>query len=101
MRQTVKTLDEIKKILKEHKEEVSRNFKVSEIGIFGSFVRRDQRKKSDIDILVAFSEIPDVFKYMELEDYLRKLLRKKVDLVRKEAIRPEIRERILKEAVYV
>jgi predicted nucleotidyltransferase len=101
MRKTIKTLNEIKKILKEHKEEVSRKYKVNEIGIFGSFVRGDQRKRSDIDILVAFSEIPDVFKYMELEDYLRKLLRKKVDLVRKEAIRPELRERILKEAIYV
>jgi predicted nucleotidyltransferase len=38
---------------------------------------------------------------MELEDYLGKLLRKKVDLVRREALRPEIRKRILKEAVYV
>ena len=47
----MKTLEEIKEILKEHKEEVSRKYKVSEIGIFGSFVRGDQKKRSDIDVL--------------------------------------------------
>lgn len=47
----MKTLEKIKEILKEHKEEVSRKYKVSEIGIFGSFVRGDQKKRSDIDIL--------------------------------------------------
>ena len=47
----MKTLEEIKEILKEHKEEVIRKYKVSEIGIFGSFVRGDQKKRSDIDVL--------------------------------------------------
>jgi len=47
----MKTLEEIKEILKEHKEEVSRKYKVSEIGIFSSFVRGDQKKRSDIDVL--------------------------------------------------
>ncbi len=47
----MKTLEEIKEILKKHKEEVSRKYKVSEIGIFGSFVRGDQKKRSDIDVL--------------------------------------------------
>ncbi len=76
---TMKTIEEIKSILKEHKAEVSRKYKVSEIGIFGSFVRGEQTKRSDIDILVSFNGLPDIFKYIELEDYLRKLLRNKVD----------------------
>jgi len=97
----MKTLEEIKEILKEHKEEVSRKYKVSEIGIFGSFVRGDQKKRSDIDVLVDFYEIPDLFKFIELEDYLRKLLRKKVDLVDKRGIRQELKDRILKEVVYL
>ena len=97
----MKTIEEIKSILKEHKTEVSRKYKVSEIGIFGFFVRGEQTKRSDIDILVSFNGLPDIFKYLELEDYLRKLLRTKVDLVRKEAIRPELKKRILKETVYV
>ena len=87
--------------MKEHKEEVRRNYRVIEIGVFGSYVRGEQKERSDIDILVSFSEIPDVFKYIELEEYLKRLLRRRVDLVRKEAIRPELKKRILKEAVYV
>ncbi|MEE8329510.1 MAG: nucleotidyltransferase family protein [Thermodesulfovibrionia bacterium] len=95
------TLKEIKEILEKHKEEVSREYKVNEIGIFGSFVRGKQKKRSDIDILVKFDELPDIFKYIDLEDYLRKILRRKVDLIRKEAIRPELKKRILKETIYV
>ncbi len=101
MKQTIKNVEEVKAILKEHKAEVAKKYRVREIGIFGSFVRGEQKRRSDVDILVTFSGMPDVFLYMELEDYLGKLLRKKVDLVRKEAIRPELRKRILKEAVYV
>ncbi|OHE58264.1 MAG: nucleotidyltransferase [Thermodesulfovibrio sp. RBG_19FT_COMBO_42_12] len=97
----MKTVEEIKEILKEHKEEVSRKYKVSEIGIFGSFVRGEQKKRSDLDILVEYEEIPDLLEFVNLERYLQRLLRKKVDLVRKEAIRPELKDRILKEVVYI
>jgi predicted nucleotidyltransferase len=103
MKKPVRTLEEIKEILKEHKEEVSRKYKVREIGIFGSFVRGGQRKISDIDILVEFDQrnIPGLLKFIEMERYLEKLLRKKVDLVRKGGIRPELRKIILKEVVYI
>jgi len=101
MKQSVKSVEEVKAILKEHKDEVRRKYRVVKIGVFGSYVRGEQKKRSDIDILVSFSGIPDVFQYMELEDYLKRLLRRKVDLVRKQAIRPELKKRILKEAVYV
>ena len=99
----MKTVDEIKEILKEHKEEVSRKYKVSEIGIFGSFVRGEQKKRSDLDILVEFDEenIPSLLKLIEMERYLQRLLRKKVDLVMKSSIRPELKEIILKEVVYI
>lgn len=97
----MKTLVEIKKILTKHKAEVQAKYKVSELGIFGSFVRGEQRKRSDIDILVEFGELPDVFLLIDLEDYLRKILKKKVDLVRKGAIRPELKEIISREVVYI
>jgi predicted nucleotidyltransferase len=45
------TLNEIKKILKKHKAEVVRDYNVKEIGVFGSVVRGEQKKRSDIDIL--------------------------------------------------
>jgi len=99
----MKTIDEIKGILEEHKEEVSRKYKVREIGIFGSFVRGDQKKRSDIDILVEFADkdIPGLLKLSEMERYLQRLLRKKVDLVIKSGICPELKKGILKEVVYI
>lgn len=97
----MKTLGEVKKILKKHKAEVQEKYNVSELGIFGSFVRGEQKKRSDIDILVEFAELPDVFLFIDLEDYLRKILKKKVDLVRKGAIRPELKQIISKEVVNI
>jgi hypothetical protein len=97
----MKTLDEIKKILIKHKEEVQQEYKVSELGIFGSFARGEQKKRSDIDILVEYSELPDLLKLIELENRLQKLLKRKVDLIEKSGIRTELKEIILKEVVYI
>lgn len=96
----MKTLEEIKNILAEHKKELKEKYKVKEIGIFGSFVKGKQRKKSDIDILVEFEEPIGLFDFMDLEDYLGKLLEAKIDLVSKRALKPRIGEHILKEVVY-
>ena len=97
----MKSLKEMEEILRGHKEELSKKYKVKEIGMFGSFVRGEQKKRSDIDILVEFQEVPDLLKFIELERYLTRLLRKKVDLVSKKAIRPELKEIILNEVVYI
>jgi len=95
------SLKEIDEILKAHKEEFYQKYSVVEIGIFGSIVRGEQKKRSDIDILVEFEKVPDLLEFIALEEYLRKVLKKKVDLVRKEAVRPELKGRILKEVVYI
>jgi len=97
----MKTLNEIQQILSSHKEDLTKKYKVKEIGIFGSFVRGEQKKRSDVDVLVEFNELPDVFLLIDLEDYLKKILRKKVDLVRKGAIRPELKGIISREVVYI
>lgn len=97
----MKTLDEIKEILTKHKEEVQQEYKVRELGIFGSFVRGEQKKRSDIDILVEYSELPDLLKLIELENRLQKLLKRKVDLIEKSGIRTELKEIILNEVVYI
>jgi predicted nucleotidyltransferase len=103
MRQAVRNIDEAKAILKEHKAEVMQKYRVREIGIFGSFVRGEQKKRSDIDILVEFDSrnIPGLIKLCEMERYLQKLLKKKVDVVEKSGIRPELKKGILKEVVYI
>ena len=97
----MKSLEEINQILKENKEDMYRRYKVKEIGVFGSFVRGEQKKRSDLDVLVEFEEVPGLLKFIELEEYLTKILGKKVDLVRRRAIRQELRDNILKEVVFV
>lgn len=98
----MKAIEEIKETLAEHKEELRARFKVREIGVFGSYVRGEQKKKgSDVDILVEFEEPVGLFEFMDLEEHLSNLLGMKVDLVSKKALKPRIGEYILKEAVYV
>ncbi|MEM2899480.1 MAG: nucleotidyltransferase family protein [Thermoplasmata archaeon] len=97
----MKTLKEIKEILSSHKKELEEKYKVKEIKIFGSYVRNEQRKRSDVDILVDFYEPPDLLEFIEIERYLEEVLGVKVDLVPKPALRPELRESILREAVEV
>lgn len=97
----VKNLEEIKEILSAYKEELRERFGVKEIGIFGSYVRGEQRVDSDIDILVEFERPIDFFLFIELEEFLSKILQSKVDLVIKKALKPQIKEFILKEVEYV
>ncbi|MFN3699011.1 MAG: nucleotidyltransferase domain-containing protein [Dictyoglomus sp.] len=59
------------------------------------------KKRSDIDILVDFYEVPDLLKFIELERYLEELLRIKLNLVPKPALRLELRDKILSEGVEV
>ncbi len=96
-----KSLDEIKEIIKRHKEELKEKYGVKEIGIFGSFVREEAREDSDIDILVEFEKPVGFFKFLELEEYLSHLIGRKVDLVSKKALKPHIGKYILKEVVTV
>jgi predicted nucleotidyltransferase len=97
----MKTFEKLKDALAEHKQELRDRFKVEEIGIFGSYVRKEQKKKSDLDVLVSFSETIDLFTFVKLENYLSDILDVKVDLVMKDALKPRLKDRILNEAVYV
>lgn len=96
----MKKADGIRRKLAQHKSELRNGFKVEEIGIFGSYVRGQQKRGSDLDILVEFEEAPSLFKFIELEDYLRKLLKVRVDLVMKSALKPMIGKHILNEVIY-
>jgi predicted nucleotidyltransferase len=94
------TIEEIKEILARHKDELRKSYKVKEIGVFGSYVRGQQKEKSDVDILVEFEEVPGLFKFVELENHLADILGIKVDLVMKSALKPVISKHILREVVY-
>ena len=80
---------------------LSKTYKVESLGIFGSYVRQEQRDNSDLDILVTFSDVPSLLKYIELENYLSDTLRVRVDLVMKDALKPAIGEQILREVITV
>jgi len=92
---------EIEYILRAHKQELRRRFKLKEVGIFGSYVRGKEKKRSDIDILVDFEETPGLLEFVAMERYLSELIGKKVDLVMKTALKPRIDRRILEEVVYI
>jgi predicted nucleotidyltransferase len=95
------TLNEVKYKIKEHKVDLEQNFRVKGIGIFGSYVRGDQKDKSDVDVLVEFDEPVSLLGVVKLENYLSDLLQIKVDLVPQKDIRQELREKILKETIYL
>jgi predicted nucleotidyltransferase len=97
----METFEKLKDILVEYKQQLKDRCKVEEIGIFGSYVRKEQKKRSDLDVLVSFSETIDLFMFVELENYLSDILGVKVDLVMKDSLKPRLKERILNEAVYV
>ncbi len=93
------SLKKIMHVLREHLPELRKRYKVRSIGIFGSYVHDEQRKRSDLDILVEFSDAPSLFGFIEMEQYLSDLLGVKVDLVMKSALKPRIGKRILNEVV--
>lgn len=97
----LKDVDRIRRILARHKGELRERFGVKDIGVFGSYVKGEQRKGSDVDVLVEFEEPVGLFEFIALEDCLSDLLGVKVDLVSRKALKPRIGERILKEVVYV
>lgn len=76
-------------------------YKVKTIGIFGSYVRGKQKKKSDVDILVEFEEVPGLLTFLEIENFLSDILNIKVDLVMKDALKPVIGKHILKEVINI
>lgn len=88
--------------LKDYSNEIKDKFQVKEIGIFGSQVKNKAKKKSDVDILVEFEEGFKTFdNYMELKFFLEKILKKKVDLVLKSAIKERLKPYILSGVIYV
>jgi hypothetical protein len=92
---------EIIKIIKNTKPEMESRYGVQRLGLFGSYVRESQKKKSDIDILVSFSRDIDLFDFLDLREFLERQLQAKVDLVMETALKPAIGKRILSEVEYV
>ena len=80
---------------------MNKKYFVSNLGLFGSYVRGDQSENSDIDALVEFSKPIGLFHFLRLQEYLEEILEEKVDLVSKNALKKRIAEHILKEVIYI
>jgi len=94
-------LEEIKKRLEKLKEVIKDRYKAEVVGIFGFYVRGEQKEESDLDVLVKFSRGVTLFELVSLSVFLEEELGIKVDVVPYDAVREEIREKVLKEAIYL
>lgn len=88
-------------VLKREIPSLTKDYKVKSLALFGSFIRGEQKKSSDLDLLVEFSKSPSLFTFIGLENYLSDQLGIKVDLVMKDALKPNIGKRILSEMMPV
>lgn len=80
---------------------LAQKYHVKKMGIFGSVVRNEQNKNSDIDLLVDFSAPIGFFDFIRLENFLTKILKQKVDLVSTKGLKSVIKDDVLKETLYV
>ena len=94
---------EIKEYLRKNKKYFYDNFGIHFIGIFGSFARDEANDKSDIDILYKIEKDRklSIFKYLKLNQLLENHFHKKIDLVRDETLKPQIKKYIQKDLSHV
>ena len=93
--------EQIQKTLQQQLPILAKQYHVESLGIFGSYVRNEQEADSDLDLLVTFSKTPGLLRFIELENHISDLLNVKVDLVMKDALKPNTGKHILREVVPV
>ena len=86
--------------ISEHGDEIRAEYGVARLGVFGSRVRGEARSDSDLDVLVEFAH-PTFRNYMGLKRFLENLIGVPVDLVSAAALKPLLKEHILREVEYV
>lgn len=84
-----------------HKAELHEKFQVESLAIFGSVSRGSAGPDSDIDILVKYQKTPGIFAFLQLKRYLENIVGRPVDLVTEGALKKQLRDQILKEAIRV
>ncbi len=95
----MKTLEDVKRIIEEHKEICKRQYHVKSFSVFGSYVKEEQKECSDLDILVEFDKQISLLQLVSLENYLSDILDIKVDLIPKHNLREELKDSILNESI--
>jgi len=87
--------------ISKHLAELKSRYKIRKIGVFGSYVKGQEQPASDVDILVSFEEPVDIFTFIGLKEYLESILDHRVDLVTEKALKPAIKENVLREVRYL
>lgn len=96
------TLEEIMALLRARLPELRQRYQLRSLGVFGSWVRGEQRRGSDLDVLVEFEAATwSLLDFLALQEHLSRLLEARVDLVEKRGLKPYIGRRILDEVIYV
>ncbi|MFA6022698.1 MAG: nucleotidyltransferase family protein [Candidatus Pacearchaeota archaeon] len=80
---------------------VLREYRITKAGIFGSYARGEQKKNSDVDILVKTGDEMGLLEFIGLKLMLQRVVKRKVDLVEYETIRKELRETILNDEIRI
>lgn len=97
----VDSFDEIKEVINLHRSSLQEKYHISKIAIFGSAAKNALNEQSDIDILIEFDRSVGFFTLAHLQNELRSLLGREIDLTTSEALHPLLRNSILQELVYV
>jgi predicted nucleotidyltransferase len=99
----MKDINDVKRKLESLKPDLTENFKVKSVGVFGSYVRGEEKKGSDLDVLVEFEDSAklSLLDFVRLENFLSEKLGVKVDLVEKNTLKPRIGKHILEEVVNI
>jgi predicted nucleotidyltransferase len=101
MLKTQTSLEDLKRQLQALKPTLKKRFKVETVEIFGSYARCEQTERSDVDLLVTYSEGADLLLVAGLRQYLRRKLNMKVDVISKNYLNPIIKDQVLHEAIPV
>jgi len=96
----MKATSDIEKRLRALKPELAEKYKVKEIGLFGSYAEREQTDSSDIDILIDLQE-PLGWVFFELKEFLETQLNRPVDLVTRNALKKQLKDKILSQTKFI
>jgi uncharacterized protein len=99
MNDEIYSIEQIKNIIKENESLLKDKYFAERFFLFGSYANGSPTKKSDIDLLVDFSSAVDMFHFMDLQEYLKEIFGKKIDLGTKNGLKSFIKNKILNEAI--
>ncbi len=97
----MKAVEEIRTTIRQHQDVLAQRYGIRVVGLFGSYIRGEQRRRSDIDLLADILRPISLLEIVGAELYLSEVLGVKVDLIPKRDVREELRETILREAVAI